>query len=81
VVRRSSQYRFAFRQPEVENLHPAVARQEDVLRLQIPMHDAAAVGGGEARDELQRDIGGASQRDGSAFDDGAQRLPLEQLGD
>jgi hypothetical protein len=35
------------------------------------------VGGGEARDELQRDIGGASQRDRPAFDDGAQRLALE----
>jgi hypothetical protein len=44
-------------------------------------HDAPAVGGGEARDELERDIGGASQRDRPAFDDGAQRLAVEEFGD
>jgi hypothetical protein len=40
-----------------------------------------AVGGGEARDELQRNIGGTSHRDRPAFDDGAQRLALEKFGD
>ena len=45
------------------------------------MHDAAAMGGGETRDELQRNIGGAAERDGPAIDDGAQRLAFKELGD
>ena len=36
-----------FHQPEIEDLHMAVDRQHQVLRLEIPVDDALVMGGGE----------------------------------
>ncbi len=36
-----------FRKAEVEDLHPAVSRDEEVLGLDVAMHDAAIVAGRE----------------------------------
>ena len=36
-----------FRQPEIRELRVAVARDQDVLRLDVAMHDLRFVGGGE----------------------------------
>ena len=47
---------------EVEDLHAPVAREEDVLRLQIAMDDALLVRGGEALRDLQRDVDGLARR-------------------
>ena len=42
----------AMREPEVENLHPSVTGDEQILRLQIAMDDPALVGGGEPSCDL-----------------------------
>ena len=42
------------REAEVEDLDPAVLRDEEVLGLQVPMDDPLLVGGGEAVGDLQR---------------------------
>src|SRR5581483_6602745 len=42
------------RQAEVENLQAAIARDEDVLRFQIAMHDPFLVRGGESVRDLSR---------------------------
>ena len=44
------------------------------------MDESAAVRGGEPRDELQRDLRGPLQREGSPLERGAQRLAVEQFG-
>ena len=36
-----------FGQPEIQNLHAAIPRNHDVVRLQIAMNDAMLVRGGE----------------------------------
>ncbi len=43
-------------QAEVENLHVAGRRADDVLRLQIPMHDAAVVRRFERARERERRV-------------------------
>ncbi len=66
---------------EVEELHPPVARQEDVLGLQVAVDDAGGVSGREALRDLDR--GGGDDLDGErpAVEPVPERLPLEELGD
>ena len=66
-------------QAEVEDLHAAVARDEDVLGLQVPVDDALGVGGGESRGDLEPVTDGAARRECSARETRAQRLAFEQL--
>ena len=44
------------REAEIEDLHPAVQREEDVLRLQVAMHDAACVRGTKPSGHLKGDV-------------------------
>ena len=74
------------RETEVENLHAAVVRDEDVLRLQIAMDDALLVRGGEAVRDLHRvsfdeALRTRRSRPAVAAQPLAQRLALEQLRD
>jgi len=49
-------------QTEIENFHAAVAREENVVGLQIAVDDAFVVGGGEAAGDLIRDFEGLARR-------------------
>ena len=70
------------RQAEVEDLHVAVGGDEDVLRLQIAMDDAALVRGGEPLGDL-RALNSIALRTGSAPAASRSRsvLAFEQLHD
>src|SRR5262249_43327116 len=66
-------------QAEVEDLDAPVLGQEEVVGLEVPVGDAAGVGGGEARAHLHRYLPGLAQRQRTAVEPGAQRLALQQL--
>ena len=59
----------------------AVGGDEDVVRLQVAMDDAAGVGGAETGDELKRQLCRPWHGQRPAFEERAQRVALEQLGD
>jgi hypothetical protein len=68
------------REAEVENFHPRVSGDEDVLRLQIAMKDAAGVRGSQAA----RDLDGVVEPRGDrrrVRHPIAQGLPVEAFGD
>jgi hypothetical protein len=48
---------------EVEDLHPRLAGDHQVARLQVPMDDVALVCGGEPLGDLDRDVEEFAQRD------------------
>ena len=58
VVRAPASGRRQLRQTEVEDLHPAVGRDEHVLRLQVAVDDALVVRGREAVGDLHGDVDG-----------------------
>ena len=66
---------------EVEDLHPAVAGDEDVLGLQVAVDDALVVRGGEAAGDLDGVVDGLARRQRRGADARAQRLAFEQLRD
>ncbi len=68
-------------QAEVENLHPSVPRDEQVVRLEIAVDDALLVGRGQAEGDLDAQLRGPRGRHGSPFQALAEALPLEELGD
>ncbi len=68
-------------QPEVEDLDPAVPRHEEVLGLQVPVHDPLLVCRGEAPGDLNGVIDRLAARERAGAEALAQRLPLEKLGD
>jgi hypothetical protein len=49
-------------QTEVENLDAAVAGDEEVLGFEVAVDDALLVGGGQARDHLDRQLDGLAGR-------------------
>src|SRR5688572_9383213 len=67
------------RQPEIEELHPAVRKDEDVLRLQIAVDDSFVMRGGEAAGNLDGITDGSLEA-GAGGQRIAQSFPLEQLG-
>ena len=67
------------REAEVEQLDLAVTGDEDVLRLEIAMHDAAIVRGGEAAADLHGVIEDRRQRERRRPNARAERLSFEQL--
>jgi hypothetical protein len=69
------------RQAEVENLHHAVAGDEDVLRLEIAMGDAALMGGGQPLRDLMSPVERAADFELALLQPLAQRGPFEQLHD
>jgi hypothetical protein len=66
---------------EVQDLDEPVARHEQVLRLQVAVHDPVLVGRGEASRDLQPVVEGAVRRQRRLAEAGPQRLALEQLRD
>ena len=66
---------------EVENLHLPVVQDEDVVGLEIAMHDAACMRRFEPARSLRRDGGRLLRRQRTAADQVAQRLAFEQFGD
>ena len=74
--------RFLLGKAEVENLHPSVARDEDVLGLQIAVHDAALVRGGQPARDLNRVVDRLERREPfRLLEADAQRVAFEQLHD
>ena len=70
-----------FRDAEVQDLHAAVEREEQVLGLQITMDDAAGVRGRESARHLHAAIDGLAQSQRAVTQAGAQGFALEELGD
>ena len=65
-----------FRQPEVEDLHDPVPGDEDVLRLQIAMDDAALVRGGDAADDVDAEVDGLADGQRVLAHSRAERVAL-----
>ena len=67
------------REAEVEDLHQAVARDHEVLGLEVPVHDAPGVGLGQGF----RDLGGVVEElrhgEGAELEQLAERLALHEL--
>ena len=68
-----------FGEAEVEDLHAAVVGDEDVLGLQVAVHDALLVRRREAVRDLERVVDRLARRELAAGEDRAERLALEQL--
>src|SRR5262245_16342688 len=68
------------RQAEVEQLH-AARREKDVRRLEIAMHDAAAVEGAEGTEHPERHRHRFVERHGAVAQPVGERLSVEQLHD
>jgi hypothetical protein len=49
-------------EPEVEDLHPSAAGDEDVLGPEVAMNDAAGVCGGQTAGDMLGDLEGLSAR-------------------
>ena len=68
--------------PEVGDLHPAVAREHDVAGLHVPMDDAARVGGRQGPGDLGGDPGGLARRERTGPpQDRRQVLAVDELHD
>jgi hypothetical protein len=65
------------RQTEIEDLRAAIPGQQDVLRLQIAVHDAGRVRRGQAAGDLGGDVEHLPQAEPGA----AQRLAVDELAD
>jgi|GEM_PF-7025908 len=70
-----------FRQSEVENFHPTILSQEQVLGFKIAVDDALGVGGGEALGNLCGHLDGFGSRQRASGHTGTQRLTLQKFGD
>ena len=68
-------------QAEVEDLHPAVPGEEEVLGLQVAVNDALLVRRGEAARDLDREVDRFPERQRPRGEALAQCLALEQLED
>ena len=64
---------------EVEDLDPSVLREEDVLGLQVPVHDPLFVRGGQTLRHLHRVVDRFARRDRTRTQPAAQRLAFEKL--
>ena len=68
-----------FRQSEIEDLHPAVAGEENIRRLQIAVDDSLLVRRGHSARHLRRDLERFAHRNRALLHALAQRLAFEQL--
>ncbi len=66
-------------EPEVEDLDHALLRQEDVLRLEVAVHDAALVCGREASRDLESVLDGLTGRNRRRGQAAAQRFAFQKL--
>jgi hypothetical protein len=70
-----------FRQAEVEDLYPAVSRDEEVARFDVAMNDAAIVRRSQTAGDLTRVIGRLAGRQRTAGHPVVQGVAIEHLGD
>ena len=68
-------------QTEVQNLDPAVFRDEEILRLEVTMNDAFVVGSCEPMRDLNSVIDGFADRNRATLQDIPQRFANEQFRD
>ncbi len=68
-------------QAEVEDLGGPLGRQEEILRLDVAVHDPTSVGRGETPRDLGHRVGGLSRRDRPAGEPFPERPPGEELED
>ncbi len=68
-------------QAEVENLHPAVPRDKEVLGLQVPVDDAFLVRRGQTVRDLDRIVDRLARGESSGGDPASQRFPFQELCD
>jgi len=68
-----------FGQTEIQDLHPPVLRHEDVLGLQVAVHDPLLVRRSQTRSDLQGMAKRLSRGESSPGQPGTQRLPFQQL--
>ena len=66
--------------PEVEDLHVAVARDEDVGRFDVAVHEAMRMRGVQAARDLAHIFDRSRERERPAMDLAGKCLPVEQLG-
>src|SRR5262249_6735792 len=69
------------RDAEVEDLRPALVRQEDVVGLDVAVDDALPVRRGEALGDLTRDLDGLFGMERAAAQPLGERLALQELRD
>ena len=66
-------------QSEVKNLHPAVAGEKKILRLQVAMHDALLVRRSKSLGHLDRVVDDSSHRQRAVAQPLAQGLAFQQF--
>jgi hypothetical protein len=66
-------------QPELEHLDVAVIRDEDIRRLEVAVDQAAAMHGGDAVDQLNRQIEHPVLPQSAGYEHGVQPTSFEQL--
>ena len=81
LLRAAPRERQLLGQPEVQDLEAAVAGEEEVLGLEVPVDDAPPVRRGERLRGGGAPLRGTLARHGAALHPVAQRLTFEQLGD
>ncbi len=64
---------------EVGELDPALGREQDVGRLDVAVHDAGGVRGGQGQRSLSEDRAGLLRRHRAAGDELRERLSLDEL--
>lgn len=64
---------------EVQDLHVAIGRDEDVLGLEVAMDDAALVSGRKTAGDLHAVLDGATQRQRAGHQSRAEGLAFEQF--
>jgi hypothetical protein len=67
-------------QTEVEDFHPAIFGDEDVVRLQVAVHDSFVVGGGESVGHLNPVVDRFPERQWSCIQALAESFTLQQFG-
>jgi hypothetical protein len=78
---RSGESAAGSRQAEVEDLGSPVAAEEDVLGLEVAVHDALGVRRRQAVGDARADLGGLAPRQRAARECRAEALPVEQFHD
>ena len=77
----ASSGRGGLRDAEIQNLQPAVGRQEQILRLDVAVDDAAIVSRGETTRDLRAVTGDLLDRQRAAIQLRTQGLAREELAD
>ena len=70
-----------FRQTEIENLDATIAADEQIVGLEVAVHDPFVVGSREALGDLYGVVDDLARRQESAVEHGAEAFALEKLGD